>query len=69
MRAYIVQPVKGVTTDVKRKFAGSQSEAAQFKKDMKDDPSNELKRDQIRVDEVEIPTDKAGLLKWLNENI
>lgn len=59
--------MKGIDRpDVKRRFAGSQSDAAKRKGEMKDEHG--LKRDEIKVDEVEIPTNKTDLIEWLNKN-
>ncbi len=72
MRAYLVtatvpakgddqpeQPLKG--------YAGSQGDAASIKRDWLDNHDG-LKRSAVRIDPVDIPTDKANLIPWLNKN-
>ena len=73
MRAYLVtatvpagkdeseteQPLKG--------YAGSQGDAAAMKKEWLES-HDRLKRSAVRIDPVEIPTDKASLVPWLNKN-
>ena len=65
MRAYLVK-TSGVDP-VRRKFAGSQSEAAQFKKDIQE--AHDLKRTQVGVESIEIPTAKSELIPWINKNL
>lgn len=45
------------------KWSGTQADSRKDKKAMKDNGN-----DFIEIEEVDVPTDKAGLLKWLNEN-
>lgn len=45
-------------------WAGSQGEAASIRKQW---VSGGTKRADITTDEVDVPTDKAGLLKFLND--
>jgi len=71
MRAYVVNIAKGVQLPEgktqKPVYAGSQSEAAAAKKDIIE--AHDLKRTQVIVDPVEIPTGKADLIPWLNKNV
>ena len=51
--------------DVRRQFAGSDSDASKM--------STKLKADGVAVakpvrGQIDVPTDKAGLLDWLNKN-
>lgn len=73
MRAYIVTadiPTGEGDTTPTRKFAGSQSEAAGVKRDwFEEHKANGLKRGSIEISETEIPTNKAGLIPWINENL
>lgn len=71
MRAYTVTatlPIDGDQVPTTR-YAGSQSEAAGIKRDWFESHKEAgLKRGSIEIDEVEIPTNKAGLIPWLNEH-
>jgi hypothetical protein len=49
------------------RWAGSMADAREAKKLMMED--FELKRHQVDIDEIDVPTDKAGLLAFLNERI
>jgi hypothetical protein len=68
MRAYIVKPLKDADPEgkIKRQFAGSQGDASAVKKTMLE--ANNLKRTQVGVSEVEVPTNKVDLIAWLNKN-
>jgi len=73
MRAYTVThsgiPQKDGDTKPFLKYAGSQSQAADAKRELWDaNRDNGIKRSDIEVTEIEIPTHKAGLIDWLNEN-
>ena len=52
------------TNGSKARWAGSLSEAAGQRKELNQAGH---KRDTISTDEVDVPTDKKGLLGWLNE--
>ena len=71
MRAYVVTasvPAEDEDEDFKQ-YAGSQSDAAAIKRKLFEDYRDSgLKRGSIETSEVEIPTNKAGLISWLNEN-
>lgn len=54
-------------TDTKVRWAGSQAEAASDRKVF--NSSLGFKRSEINTEEVDVPTDKKGLLAWLNENV
>ena len=75
MRAYTVThpglPQKDGDTKPFCKYAGKQADAAEIKRDLWDEhrDSGKVKRNDIAIDEIEIPTDKAGLISWINENI
>ncbi|HRO59856.1 MAG TPA: hypothetical protein PKZ27_02890 [Rhodocyclaceae bacterium] len=47
------------------KWSGSQADAAKTRKHY--NSSLKIPRDDIHTDEVDVPTDKTGLLKFLNE--
>jgi hypothetical protein len=50
------------------KFAGSQGDAAAAKRDMLEaHKDGGLKRADVQVEEIDIPTDKKGLIVWLNK--
>ncbi len=49
--------------EVKTSWAGTQADAAKARKEAK-----AVGLLFIETEEVDVPTDKAGLLKWLNEN-
>lgn len=67
MRAYLVKTVKAVPEEKqRRRYAGSQSEAASTKKAIQEEL--DLKRTEVGFEEVEIPTNKADLIVWLNKN-
>jgi hypothetical protein len=51
---------------VRTVFAGSQSEAAGLRKQLVSEGG--YKRADITTTEVDVPTDKKGLLEWLNAN-
>lgn len=62
MRLYKVS-VRG-SEAIKPRYVGSQAEAASARKVL--NTIQKIPRDQIDTDEVDIPTDKKGLLAWLN---
>lgn len=73
MRAYTVThpglPMKDGDTTPFLQYAGTQSDAADVKRKLWDDHRDSgIKRGDIEVTEVEIPTDKKGLISWLNDN-
>jgi len=47
------------------KWCGSQKDVADFKREIKQSPELSL----VSIDNVDIPTDKTGLLFWLNDNL
>jgi hypothetical protein len=61
MKLYTVEAL-GVN---RRFYAGSQTEAAKFRKEMRE--NHGAKNAEIRTTEVDVPTNKDGLLKFLNE--
>ena len=61
MKLYTVEAL-GVN---RRFYAGSQTEAAKIRKDLRE--NNGAKNANIRTTEVDVPTNKDGLLKFLNE--
>jgi len=75
MRAYTVThpglPVKDGDTKPFLQYAGTQGDAAAVKRDLWDQhrDAGSVKRNDIAIDEVEIPTDKKGLISWINENV
>lgn len=60
MRAYQVK-VKGAT----KRWAGSMAECREAKKDL---AVGDVKASSVTYEETEVPTDKAGLLEFLNTN-
>lgn len=49
------------------RWSGTQAEAATARKDL--NSYQKIPRANITTEEVEIPTDKKGLLEWLNTNV
>lgn len=60
-----VASVQDVTPDSETHWVGTQADAAKARKKLADDG---FKRAEITTDEVDVPTDKTGLLDWLNKN-
>ncbi|WP_087746385.1 MULTISPECIES: hypothetical protein [unclassified Acidovorax] len=54
------------TPDTETHWVGSQADAASRRKQLNADG---FKRADIETHEVDVPTDKAGLLAWLNANV
>lgn len=52
--------------DVSTKWVGAQADAASHRKFL--NSVKKIPRDAITTEEVEVPTDKKGLLEWLNNN-
>lgn len=52
--------------DTETRWAGSQTEAAKARKALGEAG---FKRSEIETHTVEIPTNKDGLLEWLNKNV
>lgn len=50
---------------VMRKWSGTQSDAGKTRKEF---VSQGFKRAEVETFEVDVPTDKQGLLAWLNAN-
>lgn len=74
MRAYTVAhaglPQKDGDTKPFCQYAGTQSDASQVKNKVWDDYRDTgIKRADIKIDEVEVPTDKKGLISWINDNL
>lgn len=55
---------KDVVTNAQQ-FVGSKAEGVQFRKTLMDDGA---RRKDITEVEVDVPTDKTGLINWLNAN-
>lgn len=49
------------------KWAGSMAEARAAKKEII--AEHGVKQSAVSMDETDVPTNKAGLLEWLNENV
>lgn len=66
MRLYKISTTLSDAAESKRvtKFVGSQVEAASVRKDL---VAQGVKRKDIESIEVEVPTDKAGLMEYLNK--
>jgi hypothetical protein len=70
MRFYMVSPTVDVDHDETKpevRWAGTQADARAAKQQMMEDFG--LKRSQVDVDEEDVPTDKAGLLAFLNDRV
>lgn len=68
MKFYKVSAVASVqdeSPDSATHWVGTQSDAAAARKKLAADG---FKRVEIKTDEIDVPTDKAGLLDWLNKN-
>ena len=74
MRCYTVThpglPTKDGDSKPFKQFAGTQGDAAAVKRDLWEEhrDGGKVKRNDIAIDEVDVPTDKKGLISWLNEN-
>ncbi len=70
-RAYKVSaalPKEDGTTVPVVKFAGSQGDASKIRIAWRaDNKKLGLKKDDVTIEAIELPTDKAGLIAWLNE--
>lgn len=62
-RTYVTVPVEEGTNHVR--WSGSQADAAKDRKYFNSDLK--IPRDRIHTDEVDVPTDKKGLLAFLNQ--
>ena len=78
MKLYRIENPEGVFEDKKESvestnkiaWAGTQADARKIRIEF-EEPFKILKsgsRPHIEVEEVDVPTDKQGLLAWLNEN-
>lgn len=56
----------GNLPDTTTKWVGTKAEAVAARKELTD---TGYKRADIDSDEIDVPTDKAGLLDWLNKNV
>lgn len=69
MRAYKVvlkQGVEAAEGHTRVVWAGTQADARGARQNLMD--AHDVKRSQVDLEEVDVPTDKAGLLAFLNEN-
>ena len=66
MRVYKVTGHVGIPAVTKVRWVGSQADASSFRKELTDTGA---KRKDIETEEVDVPTTKAELLAWLNENV
>lgn len=65
-RTYVKQqPGDGVAVTPPAQWSGSQADAASHRKYL--NSAKKYPRDVIHTDEVDVPTDKKGLLAFLNE--
>lgn len=55
----------GLEREAKVQWSGSQAAAASARKNF--NSNMKIPRDRIHTDEVDVPTDKQGLIKFLNE--
>lgn len=70
MRLYKVHATPATPgPEVKRvvKWGGSMAEARAAKKEIV--AKHGVKASSVSMDETEVPTNKAGLIAWLNENV
>lgn len=63
MKLYRTTVTDAGPEDVAVRWAGSQAEAASQRKAL----NQNFKRDKINTEEVDVPTDKKGLLEFLNK--
>lgn len=67
MRLYKTTAPDGTTdTGTRTSWTGSQADAGKDRKHF--NSALKIPRDKITTDEVDVPTDKQGLLAWLNAN-
>ena len=64
MRAYDVKAVDDDDNLIGRRFGGSNADARAKRDDLIE--KFDIKKSQVSIEETEIPTDKAGLLEFLN---
>lgn len=64
MRLYAIK-YENKDGEVKRRFAGSDSDASKLATKLKAD--GEAKAKPVR-EQIDVPTDKIGLINWLNAN-
>lgn len=68
MKLYRIAAIRSTnseTPDSEIHWVGSQADAAKKRKEL---VSSGFKRAEIETVEVDVPTDKAGLLVWLNKS-
>jgi len=63
MRLYKLTASTAGATEITR-WGGSKADGVAFRKEQMEAG---FKRAQLTEEEVEVPTDKTGLIKWLNE--
>ena len=62
MRLYLVEYIEAGENDHQFIWCGTKADVAKQKRLIKKDPAQRL----FTIDEVDVPTDKQGLLSWLN---
>lgn len=64
MKLYLIEAVTDDGQDTLSKYVGSQAAAAAYRKELGD---NGFKRKNITTNEIELPTNKEGLIAYLND--
>lgn len=64
MKLYKITADNG-NDEVTTQFVGTQAEGVGMRKKLKEDG---WAQKHITTEDVEVPTDKAGLIEWLNKN-
>lgn len=65
MKLYCISYTKD-ETEIKR-WAGTQADAARVRMDVM--ATQGLKRKEIHIEDVDVPTKKEELIEWLNEHL
>ncbi len=66
MQLYLVQAIVRTenSAEMKHRWEGTKADAATRRKSFYDEGAN---RKDIQIDQIDVPTDKAGLLNFLND--
>lgn len=64
MRLYRVDPPEG--SGVKPRFVGTNADATKARMAVFEELRPHIRKDSIAITEVDVPTDKSGLLAFLN---
>lgn len=63
MKTYLITAVTGDGADIRSQYVGTQADAAKLRSEL---VKEGFKRANIMTSEVEVPTDKVGLIAFLN---